>query len=150
MHAAKALVCLAHRDLLSDATSMDIQCTGQFLNCRCGDGKCISISVMCDHYQDCADNSDESCCKYLIFYQLTPISRKEWNDLLLSIGSTHFCFRGYWVVLFYFYSNLNLTFYKQTVKTLIKQRAMRCLIWVFSVSLGPTKRTICLYGLYPA
>ena len=32
--------------------------------CSCGDGKCVPISVLCDHFIDCIDQSDENCCKY--------------------------------------------------------------------------------------
>ena len=30
---------------------------------RCGDGKCVSITLVCDYQQDCTDGSDENCCK---------------------------------------------------------------------------------------
>ena len=39
------------------------------------------------------------------------------------------------------------TFYKQTVKILIRHRIMRCLIWTCTVCLRPIKRTPCLYGI---
>ena len=29
---------------------------------RCGNGKCVSVSVLCDHHDDCSDSSDEDCC----------------------------------------------------------------------------------------
>ena len=31
---------------------------------RCGDGKCVSITLACDYQQDCTDGSDENCCKF--------------------------------------------------------------------------------------
>lgn len=33
---------------------------------RCGDGQCVSISVMCDHIPDCADKKDENCGLYTV------------------------------------------------------------------------------------
>ena len=49
---------------------------------RCGDGTCVAISVLCDHHQDCEDNSDEDCCMFLlciyfifyVSYQLAALS----------------------------------------------------------------------------
>ena len=48
--------------------------------------------------------------------------------------------------IFYFHSNSNRTFCKQTVETLIRRRIL-CQIWVSTVCLCPTKRTLGLYGL---
>ena len=48
---------------------------------------------------------------------------------------------------FSFFSNFNRTFCKQTVETLIRRHIMRRLIWVCTVFLCPTKRTLGLYGL---
>ena len=36
-----------------------------FYSRRCGDGHCVSISVMCDHISDCEDSSDEDCGKFV-------------------------------------------------------------------------------------
>ena len=30
----------------------------------CGDGECVSISVLCDNRPDCRDQTDENCCTY--------------------------------------------------------------------------------------
>ena len=51
------------------------------------------------------------------------------------------------VLSFIFYSNSNRTFYEQTVETLVRRRRTRRLIWVWTVCLCPTKRTLGLYGL---
>ena len=57
----------------------------------------------------------------------------------------HFCLKGCWVV-----SNFNRTFSKKTVETLIRRRVLQCLVWVCTVCLCSTKRTLGLYGLkYP-
>ena len=47
---------------------------------------------------------------------------------------------------FLFYSNLNRTFRKQTVKTLIRRGGQWRLVWVSTVYICPTKRTLGLYG----
>ena len=44
-------------------------------------------------------------------------------------------------------SNSDRTFCKQTVETLIRRRVLRRLIWVCTVCLCPTKRTLVLYGV---
>ena len=49
--------------------------------------------------------------------------------------------------IFLFYSNFDRTFYKQTVEILIKRRVSRRLIWVCTVCLCPSKRTLGLYVL---
>ena len=40
----------------------------EYLNiCRCKDGTCVSISLMCDQRADCPDSSDEhDCCKCFV------------------------------------------------------------------------------------
>ena len=48
---------------------------------------------------------------------------------------------------FIFYSNFYIKFCKQTVETLIRCCILWCLIWVCTVCLCPTKRTLGLYGL---
>ena len=48
--------------------------------------------------------------------------------------------------IFHFYSNFNKILCKQTVKTLIRRHIL-CLIWVCTVCICPTKRTLGLYGL---
>ena len=47
----------------------------------------------------------------------------------------------------HFYQNSNITYCKQTVKTLIRSRVLRRLIWVCTVCLCYTKRTLGLNGL---
>ena len=43
---------------------------------------------------------------------------------------------------FHFYSNFDRIFFKQTLEALIRRRVQRRLIWVCTVCLCPTKRTI--------
>ena len=31
--------------------------------CRCADGRCISVSLLCDYHDDCVKGEDENCCK---------------------------------------------------------------------------------------
>ena len=50
-------------------------------------------------------------------------------------------------VLFHFYSISNRYSCQQTVKTLIRRRVLRRLIWVCTVCLCPKNRTLGLYGL---
>ena len=52
-------------------------------------------------------------------------------------------------VVWYFplYSNLNITLFKQTVETLTRRHILRRLVWVHTVCVCPTKRTLVLYGL---
>ena len=71
----------------------------------------------------------------------------EWSFPLLSIGPVQFRFKGCWMVFFIFIQNFNRTFCKQAVKTLIRRHVVWRLIWVFTVCLCPTKRTLGLYGL---
>ena len=47
---------------------------------------------------------------------------------------------------FFLNSNFNRILCKQTVETLIRLRVLQRLIWVCTVCLCPTKRTIGLYG----
>ena len=47
----------------------------------------------------------------------------------------------------HFYSNRNRTFCKRIVETLIRRRVLRRLVWVCTICLCPTKRTLGLYGL---
>ena len=46
-----------------------------------------------------------------------------------------------------FHSNFESSFCKQTVEALVRLRILRRLIWVCTVCLCPTKRTLRLYGL---
>ena len=48
---------------------------------------------------------------------------------------------------FFLFSNFNRTFQEQTVETLIRCRRMLHLVWVCTVWLCPTKRTLGLHGL---
>ena len=36
----------------------------------CYGGKCVDISVLCDHFKDCPYGDDEDCCK--IFIEVYP------------------------------------------------------------------------------
>ena len=82
--------------------------------------------------------------------------------LNLSVNITHICLMDFsilinwtspfWIigvsdVLFHFYSISNRNSCKQTVKTLIRRRDLRRLIWVCTVCLCPKDRTLGLYGL---
>ena len=49
---------------------------------------------------------------------------------------------------FSFYSNFNRTICKQTVETLIRCCFVRRLVWVCTICLRQTKRTLDLYGLW--
>ena len=49
--------------------------------------------------------------------------------------------------IFHLYSNFHRKFCKQTVETLIRRHVLRCLIWVCTVCICPTKRMLGLYGL---
>ena len=49
--------------------------------------------------------------------------------------------------IFHFYSNCDRKLCKQKVETPISRRVLQRLIWVCTVSLCPTKRTLGLYGL---
>ena len=48
---------------------------------------------------------------------------------------------------FHFYSSFNRKSCKQTVETLIRRRILWHLIWVCTICLCPTKRTLGIYGL---
>ena len=48
---------------------------------------------------------------------------------------------------FFYYLNLNRTFCKQTVETLIRRRVLRRLVWVCTICLRPTERTLNIYRL---
>ena len=60
----------------------------------------------------------------------------------MANGPIHFRFKACWVFFFHFYSNFDRIFFKQTVETLIRRRVLRRMIWVSTVCLCPTKRTI--------
>ena len=72
------------------------------------------------------------------------ISIHERDCLPLSVGRVHYQFHRCWV-LFFFFQILIITFGKQTMKALIRQRIMRCLIWVCTVCLYPTNRTLGIW-----
>ena len=61
-----------------------------------------------------------------------------------------FQFKGLLGGIYHFYSNLNRTFYKQLAETLIRRHILWRLIWVCTVCLCPTKRTLGLYVLIQA
>ena len=69
---------------------------------------------------------------------------KESNQTNMLMGCI---FHFYSKPIFHFYSNLNRIFCKHTVETLIRRRILRHLIWICTVCLCPTKRTLGLYGL---
>ena len=48
---------------------------------------------------------------------------------------------------FSFYSTFNRTFCMQTVETLIRRRFLRRLIWVYTVFICPTEKTLGVFGL---
>ena len=78
-----------------------------------------------------------------VFSPLLPngISRLYQLDRSVSVLRVVGCF------FFHFYSNFNITFFQQTVETLIRRRVLRRLIWVCTACLCPTKRALGLYGL---
>ena len=79
------------------------------------------------------------------FIQLRHLSQMEFPNTCI-INQSIFVSR---VVKLYFhiYQNADRTFCKQTVETLIRHRILRCLIWVCTVCLCPTKKTLGLKGL---
>ena len=75
-------------------------------------------------------------CRLLPFSQLTNICRIEFPSLI------------YWTGQFPFEGLLGGSFiFKQTVETLIKRRILRRLVWVSTVCICPTKKTLGLNGL---
>ena len=71
-------------------------------------------------------------------FKLDGISHCYQLDLSVSVLRVVGCF------FFIFYSNLERTIYKQTVETLIRHRVLRRLIWVCTVCLFTTKRTLVI------
>ena len=59
-----------------------------------------------------------------------------------------FLFKGLLDVIFQFDLNFNGTYCKQTVETLIRQHALQCLIWVCTVCVCPTKKTLGLIKMF--
>ena len=64
--------------------------------------------------------------------------------VLLSIGPVHFRFKGCWVDFFIFIQIL-IEQYVSKQWRLIRRRVVRRLVWVCTVCLRPTKRTLGLY-----
>ena len=60
---------------------------------------------------------------------------------LLSVGRVHFQLYECWLVFSHFCPNSNSTSWKQIAKIL-----MRCLIWICTFCLCPTKRTLAYMG----
>ena len=83
--------------------------------------------------------------KPLTLCLLTHISRMELTTLTNWVSL--FLFKGLLGGSFHFYSHFNRIFCMQTVKTLIRRHVLWRLIWVCTVCLCPTKRTLGLYGL---
>ena len=83
-------------------------------------------------------------CNYSSLF-LTHICLMDFPILINWVSP--FPFLGVSGVLFQFYSILNRNSCKQTVKTLIRPRVLRRLIWVCTVCLGPKNGTAGLYGL---
>ena len=76
---------------------------------------------------------------------LTHLSRMRFPTIIN--WTSLFPFERLLVGIVHFYSNSNRIFCKHTVETLIRRRILWCLIWVYTVCLYPTKRTLGLYGL---
>ena len=81
---------------------------------------------------------------YAFSYKLTHLSRMEFP--ILTNWTSLFSFQGLFGCKFHFYSNLNRTFCKVTVQTLIRRHSLGHLVWVCTFCMCPTKRTLGLYG----
>ena len=64
------------------------------------------------------------------------------------IWNSPFLFKGVLGGIFHFYSSFYRKLCKQTVETLIRRRILWRLIWVCTICLCPTKRTLGIYGFY--
>ena len=84
----------------------------------------------------------------MVFLWVVFLTYLNLMDLPTIINWTNpFPILGVLGVIFPFYSNFGTIFCKQTVETLIRRRVLRRLIWVCTVCLCPTKRTLGLYGI---
>ena len=79
------------------------------------------------------------------FIYFNPFKPMEFPILINWIRS--FPFKGLLCFIFYFYSNLNRTFSKQMVETLIRHHMLQRLVWVCIICLCATKRRPGLYRL---
>ena len=78
-------------------------------------------------------------------FTLTHLSRMDFHTLISR--TSPFPILRVLGGVFHFYSNSNRTLCEHTVETLIRRRVLWRLIWVCTVCLCPTKKTLCLYGL---
>ena len=90
----------------------------------------------------------------LLRFMEISIRLKRVNETIVAEKATYFGFSylyfkfyGCWMVFFIFLSNSYRPFCEQTVEIMIRRRRTRRLIWVCTVCLCPTKRTLGLYGL---
>ena len=98
----------------------------------------VLIIIICFYLQHLVMNNRSS--NYFNPFKPNEISHSNQLDQPISVlrvvGS-----------IFHLNSNFVRTFSKQTVEILIRRRVLRRLIWVCTVCLCPTKRTLVLYGL---
>ena len=61
-----------HQSIVENISCLGEQPLTHFLSVsyRCGNGICVSVSVLCDHHDDCLDHSDEDCCTLVNFLTL--------------------------------------------------------------------------------
>ena len=83
------------------------------------------------------------CLHYTVTHILNPFMPNDFPpQYQLDLVRIYFELKGCWVD-----SNFESTFCKQTVEALIRPRVLRRLIWVCTVCLCSTKRTLGLNGL---
>ena len=94
----------------------------------------------------CASSAKASFCHFLAPPESTVPFKP--NRLLLRyhLDESVIPFRGVRLILSQLYWR-KLDFFKQTLKTPMRHRMMRCLIWVCTVCLCPIYRTLNLIGL---
>ena len=81
----------------------------------------------------------------LVSSSLTHLSRMDF--LTVFSWTSPFPFEGLLGCIFHFHSIFNRTVCQQTVQTLIRRRVLRRLVWVCTICLCPTKRTLSLNEL---
>ena len=77
---------------------------------------------------------------------LNPFKPNKISHSLYQLEQSISILRAIWRY-FYFHSNFNRVFCKQTVQTLIRRPIMQHPIWVCTICICPTKRTLGIYGL---